>query len=149
MRRLIVVAIAGASLSGCASFSLDMFKSTPPPVTVQLDSIPPGADAVTSLGPGCKTPCSISVPFANTFNVTFSLARFQPATVPVTVTQIQGDLSTPSSTAIDPNPVIVELQPALPAKRGGSRRPVAAKRGGPAPVASAPAAASPFPNPTR
>jgi hypothetical protein len=145
MRRLITLAVAGATLSGCASFSLDSFKSAPPPVTVQLDSIPPGADAVTSLGPGCKTPCSISVPFANSFNVTYSMARFQPATVPVTVTQIPGDFTTPSSTSIDPNPVIVELQPALPAKRG-ARRPVAVRRA-PAPVAAAPAAASPFPAP--
>lgn len=147
MRRWILVAIAGASLSGCASFSLDMLKSTPPPVTVQLDSIPPGADAVTSLGPGCKTPCSISVPFANTFNVTFTMARFLPATVPVTVTQIVGDLLTPGSTVIDPNPVVIELQPALPVRRGGARRPAAPRRA--APVASAPAAASPFPSPTR
>lgn len=143
MRRLILVAIAGASLSGCASFSLDTFKSAPPPVTVQLESLPPGADAVTSLGPGCKTPCSISVPFAPSFTVTYNLARFQPVTVPVTVTQIPGDFTTPATTSIDPNPVAVELLPALPARRG-ARRPVAVRRA-PPPVAAAPVAASPFP----
>ena len=148
MRRLILVAIAGASLSGCASFSLDMFRSVPPPVTVQLDSIPPGADAVTSLGPGCKTPCSVSVPFANSFNVTFTMARFQPATVPVMVTQIPGDFTTPASTSIDPNPVVIELQPALGVRRPGpsAKRPPPVRR--PA-TAAAPGAASPFPNPAR
>src|SRR5450759_537871 len=45
MRRVIVIAVAGASLAGCSSFSLDAFKPTPPTVQVQLDSVPPGADA--------------------------------------------------------------------------------------------------------
>lgn len=62
MRRIIVIAAAGLSLAGCSSFSLDSFKSAPPPMQVQLDSNPQGADAVTSIGPGCKTPCSVSIP---------------------------------------------------------------------------------------
>ena len=45
MRRIIVIAAAGLSLAGCSSFSLDSFKSAPPPMQVQLDSAPPGADA--------------------------------------------------------------------------------------------------------
>ena len=31
-------------------------------VKVALESVPPGADATTSLGPACKTPCAIDVP---------------------------------------------------------------------------------------
>jgi hypothetical protein len=34
MRRVIVIAVAGASVAGCSSFSLDAFKSTPPTVQV-------------------------------------------------------------------------------------------------------------------
>ena len=64
MRRVIVIAVAGASLAGCSSFSWDAFKPAPPTVQVQLESVPPGADARTSLGPGCKTPCSVAVPAA-------------------------------------------------------------------------------------
>src|SRR6202051_2425818 len=62
MRRVIVIAVAGASLAGCSSLSLDAFKPTPPTVQVQLESVPQGADARTSLGPGCKTPCSVDRP---------------------------------------------------------------------------------------
>jgi hypothetical protein len=64
MRRVIAIAAAGLTLAGCSSFSFDAFKSTPPTVQLQLDSVPSGADALTSLGPGCKTPCSVAVPVA-------------------------------------------------------------------------------------
>lgn len=150
MRRVILVALVSAGLSGCASFSMDALRPTPPPVTVQLESVPPGADAVTSVGPGCKTPCSVSIPSPTSFTVSYSLNKYQPATVPVQVTQVPGDFTTPATTSIDPNPVVAELQPAAPPKRAKrvvrKRRPVAAVS---APAAAAPAAASPFPAPAR
>ena len=124
MRRVVVIAVAGASLAGCSSFSMDAFKPTPPTVQVQLDSIPSGADAKTSLGPGCKTPCSVAVPAADGgFTVTYTLNKFQPVTVPVQVINIPGDFSTPASTTIDPNPVVAELQPAGPPPKPVRRPP--------------------------
>ena len=100
MRRVIAIAVAGASLAGCSSFSMDYFKSAPPPVQVQLESVPSGADATTSVGPGCKTPCSIAVasPEAG-FSVTFAMPKFQPVTVPVRVIRTPGDFTSPSETA--------------------------------------------------
>lgn len=147
MRRVLVIAVAGASLAGCSSFSLDAFKSTPPTVQVQLDSIPSGADAKTSVGPGCKTPCSVAVPAADGgFSVTYTMNKFLPATVPVQVINIPGDFSTPASTKIDPNPVVAELQPAGPPPKPVRRPPHKPKKPKP-PKAAAPAA-SPFPDPT-
>jgi hypothetical protein len=154
MRRVIVIAVAGASLAGCSSFSWDAFKPTPPTMQVQLESAPPGADARTSLGPGCKTPCSVSVSVPDSgFSVTYALNKFQPATVPVQIVRIPGDLTTPASTTIDPNPVFAELQPAGPPPRGTRKmmRPkkptgaAAAPAGSPFPDAAAP----PPPQPTR
>ena len=145
MRRVIVIAVAGLGLAGCSSFSMDAFRSTPPPVTVQLESAPQGANAVTSLGPGCKTPCSVSVPAADSFTVTYTLNKFQPMTVPVQVIRIPGDFSTPASTTVDPNPVVAELQPAGPPPRP-VRKPLRPKKPKPKPAAAAPAA-SPFPQP--
>src|SRR6266700_3018239 len=99
MRRVIALAIVGASLGGCSSFSLDYFKSTPPTVQVQLESNPPGADARTSLGPGCKTPCSVSIPAPDgNFTVAYSLNKFQPATVQVNVIKNSGDLISAGTT---------------------------------------------------
>ena len=99
MRRVIAIAVAGVALAGCSSFSFDAFKSTPPTVQVQLESMPPGADAVTSLGPACKTPCSVAVAAPDSgFSVTYTLNKFQPVTIPVQVIRIPGDFSTPGST---------------------------------------------------
>ena len=96
MRRVIAIALAGASLGGCSSMSWDMFKSAPPTVQVRLESNPPGADARTSLGPGCKTPCSVSVPAPEApFTVDYALNKYQPVSVPVNVIKNPGDFTTP------------------------------------------------------
>jgi hypothetical protein len=145
MRRVIAIAVAGASLGGCSSmpsFSSvgDYFKSTPPPIQVQLESQPAGADAKTSLGPGCKTPCSVSVPAPDTgFSVTFLLPRFEPATVPVNV------IRNPDGPAMtDPNPVFAELRPAGPPPRAHKGMKPKTVRKKPKPAAPA---ESPFPDP--
>jgi hypothetical protein len=143
--RVVVIAVAGLSLAGCSSFSLDAFKSAPPTVQVQLESNPPGADAKTSLGPGCKTPCQVSVPAPDAgFSVTFNLPKFQPATVAVQVIRSPGDFATPASTTVDPSPVFAELKPAgPPPKVHKAMRPKKPKK----PTAAAAAAGSPFPEP--
>ena len=116
MRRVIAIAVAGASLAGCSSFSgFDYFNTTPPPIQIQLESMPPGAEATTSVGPGCRTPCSIAVATPDTgFTVTFAMPGFQPVTIPVKILRTPGDFSTPATTTIDPNPVVAELRPAGP-----------------------------------
>jgi hypothetical protein len=132
MRRVIAAAGAslfvGASLAGCSSFSLDSFRPAPDQVQVQLDSSPQGADARTSLGPGCKTPCSVSVPAPDSgFSVTFAMDRFEPQTVQVQVIRNTGAFNTAPPIVLDPNPVVVELQPGGPppksARRARPRKP--------------------------
>jgi hypothetical protein len=150
MRRVIVIAVTGLGLTGCSSLNFDYFKSTPPSVQLQLESTPPGADARTSIGPGCKTPCSVTItPPDNGFSVSYTLPRFQPANVPVQVIRIAGDFTTPASIKLDPNPVIAELQPAGPPPRPPRTmmRPKKPKK--PKPAAAAPPAGSPFPEPTQ
>lgn len=148
MRNIVIVA-AGLGLAGCSSVSMpEMFKSTPPSVTVQLESLPVGAEARTSNGQSCKTPCSVSVPAADNFTVTFSLPKFQPETVQVQVVRQPGDATSPETLLIDPNPVYAELQPAPPPARKGKAAPKAAPKAA-RPPAAAPAApaSSPFPPP--
>ncbi|UPJ52818.1 hypothetical protein IVB30_16740 [Bradyrhizobium sp. 200] len=144
MRRVIAIAVIGASLAGCSSFSLDSFKSAPPMVKVALESEPPGADATTSLGPACKTPCSIDVPAPDAgFSVTFASPKFQPVTVPVQVIRNPGDFGSPPTTIVEPSPVFAELKPAAPPPK--ARKPMRPKS---SKAAAAPAAGSAFPNQT-
>jgi hypothetical protein len=123
MRRVIAVAAAAISLAGCSSFStpdyltLDYYKSKPVAVQLQLESTPPGADARTSIGPGCKTPCSVSVTppdGVTSFLVNYSLPGRQPAGVPVNVTRTDGGMFSSGTLKLDPNPVVAELQPVGP-----------------------------------
>jgi hypothetical protein len=153
MRRVIVIAAAGLGLAGCSSFSslsLDSLKSPPPPVNVQLDSMPPGADARTSLGPSCKTPCSVPVTTDGGFTVSFTLPRYEPMTVPVTVTRNPGDFTTAASVAVDPNPVMAELVPMRAPPKHVVKKSVKKKKkpATAAPVTGQPDATnSPFPPP--
>jgi hypothetical protein len=145
--RVVVIAVAGLSLAGCSSFSLDAFKSAPPTVQVQLESNPPGADAKTSLGPGCKTPCSVTLPApeSNNFSVSYALARYQTATVQVQVTRTSGGLTSPDTATADPNPVVAELQLIAPPPKA-MHKPMRPKKPR-APKAAAAPAESAFPDP--
>jgi hypothetical protein len=156
MRRVFVIAAASLGLAGCSSMSslsLDSLKPAPTPVTVQLDSVPPGADARTSLGPSCKTPCSVPVTADGSFSVSFMLDKYMPATVPVQVTKTGGDFLTAATTTIDPNPVVAELQPATKPTKRPVRKMVKRRKSAPSPSAGAPPAdAAPVdagPPPTR
>jgi hypothetical protein len=145
MRRVIALTATAMLLGGCSSFSFDYFKSAPPEVQLQLESVPPGAEARTSIGQGCKTPCSVTVvPPEGAFTVSYTLANFQPATVTVEVTRVPGELFRSATTKINPNPVIAELQ-ALP-KAHKPMRPNGVNR--PRETAAVPPTArSPFPDP--
>jgi len=137
MYRLFMIALAAASLAGCTSF--DLFKSAPPNIQLNLESNPPGADARTSLGPSCKTPCSVTVATGEPFSVSYTMDKYQPATVQVNVTKNGGDLFSSATAIADPNPVRVDLQSLVPPKP--VRRPHARSK---APKAAA--ASSAFPN---
>jgi hypothetical protein len=154
MRRVFVISLAGIALSGCASMSLpglSFLTPAPPMVTLQLESVPVGAEARTSAGPSCRTPCSVSVP-AQPLSVTYTLDRFQPQTVsvqPTEQTAVQPNIDAGGSAYIvemEPNPVFAQLEPMAPPKRTTKRPPPkrVAKR---PPAPAAPAAASPFPAP--
>lgn len=158
MRNLIVVAV-GLGLAGCSSMSLPSMpsfgsSSSAPPAgtTIQLESLPVGAEAKTSTGASCKTPCSLPLPAAENFSVTFTLPKHKPETVAVQVTRQQADYTDPDSQGasigpallIEPNPIYAELQPGGPAPKGR-----ASSKSAPAPKAKrAPAPEpSPFPPP--
>ena len=110
--RAIAVVGCGFALAAC-SFSmpsLDFFKSGPTTEVLRIESEPPGADARTSQGQTCRTPCELTVPSDNELAVTVQMAGFQPQTLPVRAGGSGGD------SRLQPNPLYVELQPAAPAR---------------------------------
>ena len=154
MKRVVAIAVCGLSLAACSSMpswmQFDLGKVAPTATTMQFESEPAGAEARTSLGQACRTPCTQTVT-ANEFSVSFSLPGYQPQTVPVRVVA-SADGSDAEGARLVPNPVFVELQPAGPApmkKPAPKKKPKAAPRAAPTAMAPepapAPAPASPWP----
>ena len=48
--------------------------------TVRFEFEPPGAEAKTSNGQTCRTPCALALPTATPLTVTFTLNGYQTAT---------------------------------------------------------------------
>jgi hypothetical protein len=149
MSRVIAVTACGFMLTACSatmpSLSLDFMKSAPQAETLAIESEPPGAEAKTSLGQSCRTPCQLPVQPGSEFSVTLALSGYQPQTVAVRP-EADGASAAPR---LAPNPVHVELQAVAPPKKpvAKKKKPVAATAR-PAPLASAAAKAAPAPAPT-
>jgi hypothetical protein len=83
--------------------------------TIDLDSDPRGAQAATSLGSGCKTPCAMEIAADGPFTVTFTHPGYAPATVNIGMQPGQPGVSNPK---FSPNPVFVQLIPQSKKKPG-------------------------------
>jgi hypothetical protein len=122
MTRVIAVVACSLGLAACSSWntswmqSFDLFSSKPTIATLTIESDPPGAEARTSLGGTCRTPCALPVPVADEFTVSYALNGYLPQTVPVRpLTPESGFFGSSGSTALlDPNPVFAALRPAAP-----------------------------------
>jgi hypothetical protein len=106
--------------------------ATPATASIDLDSDPQGAEAKTSLGASCQTPCALEVPTSGAFSVTFTREGYTAQTVPVQVQPGQEK----ATVKFAPNPVFAQLGPAPGAKKK------------PAKPAPKPAAAAPAPSPS-
>jgi PEGA domain len=151
MSRVIAILACGFMLTACSatmpSLSLDFMKSAPQAETLAIESEPPGAEAKTSLGQSCRTPCQLPVQPGREFSVTLALSGYQPLTVSVRPDS-DGASATPR---LAPNPIHVTLQVVAPPKKPvlKKKKPVTAARPAASPpVASAAPRAAPGPAPT-
>jgi hypothetical protein len=142
MYRVIAIVSGGLALAACSStpdwMSLDVLKPAPAMDTVNFESVPPGAEAKTSNGQTCRTPCALALPANAAMTVTFTLDGYQPAMENIEPTSAGTELPT-----LRPNPVLVELTPAppppkpvKPVKKPATKKPAAK------PAAKKPAATS-------
>jgi len=118
--------------------SLDIFKSTPATEVLRVESEPPGADARTSQGQSCRTPCELTVQAGGEMTVAFSLTGYQPQTV-----QVRPDVAPTSYSdsgsggKLQPNPVYAELASIKPpAKKKSAPRKQTAQKSAPATAAT-------------
>src|SRR5262245_46096826 len=116
MSRVIAITAWGFMLAACSatipSLSLDFMKSAPQAEALAIESEPPGAEAKTSLGQNCRTPCQLRVQPGSEFSVTLTLSGYQPQTVSV---RSQAESAT-APPRLRPNPVHVDLQAVTPKK---------------------------------
>src|SRR5262249_8566642 len=79
LSRCSAVTVCGCMLAACSTTmpSLDFMKSAPQAESLAIESEPRGAEAKTSLGQSCRTPCQLSVQPGSEFSVTFALSGYQ------------------------------------------------------------------------
>ena len=152
MYRVLVIVCGALALAACSSspdwMSFGGLKSGPMLDTVSFESEPPGAEAKTSNGQTCRTPCSLALPVEAPLTVTFTLNGYARESERLDMVQATGE-----APRFGPNPVVVELTPAQQqpratkkpaAKKPATKKPAAAAA--PAPMTAAPAQpASPWP----
>lgn len=112
MYRVIAIVGGALALAACSSspdwMNLDALKPAPVMDTVRFESTPPGAEAKTSNGQTCRTPCALALPTTGALTVTFSLNGFLPDSETLDLVSID------NRPQLQPNPVVVELSPAPP-----------------------------------
>lgn len=135
-----VCAVATALVAaGCSTSSWNFLPSSITSganVSLTIESDPPGADARTSLGPTCRTPCMIPVPADRSFTVNYSLNGYLPQAIEVGPRGAQGggydvagapsEMYAAGTPELAPNPVYAQLQPApppAPSRKGKGRAP--------------------------
>jgi hypothetical protein len=117
--------------------SMDFFKSTPPTEVLRVESEPPGADARTTQGQSCRTPCELTVQSGSEMTVSFSLNGYQPQTIQVRPEVAPTSYSDSGSGGkLQPNPVYAELQSVKPGKKKSAPRKQTAQKAAPSTAAT-------------
>jgi hypothetical protein len=118
---VVALSAVGLTLAGCGSGSVNelfpgMASSNLAKATVHLQSEPAGAEAKTSQGSSCQTPCSLELSANGDIYVTFSLDGYQTQTLPVKSAPPPGRVEpgTYPTVALTPNPVFAQLEPIAP-----------------------------------
>jgi hypothetical protein len=128
MWRIQAVALAGLAAAACSTTSsgpstpssssssgyFDAFKSKPTMTVMLIQSNPGGAQAKTSFGKMCTTPCTMLIGETSDFTVTFTLARYVPQTVTVHATMGAAGWTTPASPVFDPPSLYPTLEKETP-----------------------------------
>ena len=104
--------MCGLGLAACSSTpGFDSLKPKPDTTVLLIQSNPASAEARSSLGRTCRTPCTMTIGTAGDFTISFARDGYEPQTVTVHSTMSEGGYTTPASPTLDPNVVSVVLKP--------------------------------------
>jgi hypothetical protein len=122
----------------------------PKPATLALplrvESEPQGAEARSSTGQTCRTPCTLNVAASGDFSVSFALNGYLPQTVPVRLLpplDPRSESESESRWQTNPDTVFAELQIAPPPKKAVPPKKVTKKKPAPTQVQGSTAAPAP------
>jgi hypothetical protein len=130
--RALALVICGLGLAACSSF--DAFRPKPTTTVLLIQSSPPGAEARTSLGETCRTPCTMQIGAGNDFTVSFALNGYVPQTLTVHSTMSEGGFMTAPAPLLTPAPLYATLEPVAP--QANAQKPPPRQRSRPAAAAS-------------
>jgi hypothetical protein len=153
MYRVLTIVGGALALAACSStpdwMNTDALKPAPIMDTVRFESEPPGAEAKTSNGQTCRTPCALALPISAPLTVTFTLSGYQPETEKIELITDTGSFTIAEGSGparLEPNPVFVELTPAPPPPKS-AKKPAPKKKTSAKPVARSKPAAATAPTP--
>jgi hypothetical protein len=136
---IFAVALVGLGLASCGTTStpapastststssgfFNAFKEKPTKTLMLIESNPGGAQAKTSFGQTCTTPCTMLIGESSDFTVTFTMPGYVSQTLPVHAKMDPGGWSTAPSPVFEPPSLFPTLEKDAPA-------PVARKPGKP------------------
>jgi PEGA domain len=124
--RAVAVAVSAFALASCSTAATDVFKPKPTSTLMLIESNPAGAQAKTSQGKTCKTPCTMLISEGSDFTVTFTLDGYVPQTLPVHATMSPGGWTESASPVLNPGSLFPTLEPLKPPT--GARRAKTASR---------------------
>ena len=121
---LLAIALVGVGLASCSTTSttstastssssksyFDAFKQKPTTTLLLIESNPAGAQAQTSFGKTCTTPCTMQVGESSDFTVAFTLAGYVPQTLTVHAQMSGGGWTTAPSPVFDPPSLFPTLE---------------------------------------
>jgi hypothetical protein len=102
--RAFALMMYGLGMAACSSMpGFDSLKSKP-------TTNPASAEARSSLGGTCRTPCTMAIGTVGDFTISFARDGYEPQTVTVHSIMSEGGYVTAPSPVLDPNSVYVTLE---------------------------------------